>query len=210
MRNLAEQSVPALLERLDLSPYRSLLDLGGGPATYSIAFCRQYPNLRATVFDLPEAAVWGRQNVAEAGLSDRIAFREGDFHVDPLGEGYDFVLISSIIHSYPPALNRALLERCAAALAPGGVVAVKDFFVAPDRSGPVFSLLFGINMLVNTDGGDVFSREEVREWLAGAGLERCPARSWSTPGVRSPRPESIELTTKAQRAPSPTKSNVER
>ncbi len=174
MRNLAEQSVPALLERLDLSPCRSLLDLGGGPATYSIAFCRKYPELRATVFDLPEAVVWGRQNVAEAGLSDRIAFREGDFHVDPLGEGYDFILISSIIHSYSPALNRALLESCCAALAPGGVVAVKDFFVAPDRSGPLFSLLFGINMLVNTEGGDVFSREEVRDWLAGAGLEPLP------------------------------------
>jgi hypothetical protein len=101
-----------------------------------------------------------------AGLSDRITFLEGDFHVDPLGGGYDFVFVSSIIHSYTPALNRALLERCAAALAPGGVVAVKDFFVAPDRSGPVFSLLFGINMLVNTEG----SPSRRPRMAGGAGL----------------------------------------
>jgi SAM-dependent methyltransferase len=174
MKNLAEQQSSPLLDRLDLSPVRSLLDLGGGPATYSIAFCRRWPALRATVLDLPESAAWGRRNVAEAGLTDRIGFIEGDFRTDPLGGPYDFILASSIIHSYPPAVNQALFARCAAAMASGGRLAVKEFYVADDRSGPPFNLLFGINMLVNTEGGDVFSRSEVRTWMAAAGLEPLP------------------------------------
>jgi hypothetical protein len=42
--------------------------------------------------------------------------------------------------------------------------------VNDDRSGPPMSLLFAVNMLVNTKAGDTFSFKEISGWLREAGF----------------------------------------
>ena len=49
----------ALVEMVDLSGFRRMLDLGGGPGTYSALFTQRYPGLKATVLDLPDVASLG-------------------------------------------------------------------------------------------------------------------------------------------------------
>ncbi|HEU4753110.1 MAG TPA: methyltransferase, partial [Armatimonadota bacterium] len=39
-----------------------------------------------------------------------------------------------------------------------------------ERTGPPMPLLFGVNMLVATDEGDVFSFSQIRGWLEEAGF----------------------------------------
>ncbi len=53
MFNLAMQMAPIIVPQIDLSGRRHLLDLGGGPGTYAIHFCKQNPAIKATIFDLP-------------------------------------------------------------------------------------------------------------------------------------------------------------
>jgi hypothetical protein len=43
----------ALARRFDFSPYRCLLDLGGGAGTYTLEILRHYPHLQAIIFDFP-------------------------------------------------------------------------------------------------------------------------------------------------------------
>ena len=57
MFNLASQLAPRLAREIDLSGRQRLLDLGGGPGTYAIHFCRQYPDLVAAVYDLPTSRI---------------------------------------------------------------------------------------------------------------------------------------------------------
>ena len=67
--------------------------------------------------------------------------------------------------------NAALIEKCAAALNPGGRIAVHEFPIDETRTAPPFSALFSINMLVSTDSGRCFTPREIGGWLRDAGLK---------------------------------------
>ena len=97
--------------------------------------------------------------------------------------------LGHILHSEGAARSKALLEKTFNALAPGGTIAIAEFLVNADRTGPVGGLIFGVNMLVNTDTGDTFSFEEISEWLREAGF--VDARTINTHG-----PSPLILATK--------------
>lgn len=155
---------------VDLSGARSMLDIGGGPGLYGIAFARRWPGLRVVVFDQPETAAVAHDYIAQAGLQSRVSVRAGDAFRDDLGRGFDFVLLSNVVHSYSAAENQKLIRRAARALAPGGRLGVKDFILTPGRTGPVWASLFAVNMLINTPGGDCYTAAEIRAWFRAAGL----------------------------------------
>ena len=56
-------SSPQVVAAFDLTRYRHLCDLGGVMGYLAIAACERYPNLRGTVFDLPDAAPLAREIV---------------------------------------------------------------------------------------------------------------------------------------------------
>lgn len=90
---------------------------------------------------------------------------------DPLGEGYDLILLSAICHMFSPEENRALFRRVCAALAPNGRLVVQDFILEPDKTAPRFAALFALNMLVGTRAGSSYSEPEYADWLRDAGFE---------------------------------------
>lgn len=170
MQDIARFSARQVLDAVDFGAYRRLLDLGGGPATHSIAFLERYPEMRATLFDRPEVLDIAREQVGRAGFEDRFAYRGGDFMTDDIGAGYDLILLSNIIHSYGYDRNQALVRKCFDALAPGGRLVIKDFLTDPERSGPPFSLFFALHMLIHTGEGDTYPAAEVQEWTNAAGF----------------------------------------
>jgi SAM-dependent methyltransferase len=161
---------------------RRLLDVGGGPATFAIAFAQAEPGLRAEVLDLGPVLPIAREHIREAGLADRVHVSTGDLRTDSFGEGYDLVLVSAICHMLGEDQNRDLLARCARALAPGGRVAIREFILDPDRAGPPTAAMFALNMLVGTPGGNTYTEAKYRSWLAQAGCSRIsrpePAGDW--------------------------------
>jgi len=170
MERFARRGVPLLLDAIELGDAGKLLDVGGGPATFSIGFCRRYPKLEAVVLDLPQVVPIARRKISEAGLDDRITTRAGDYRTTDFGSGYDVVLLFSILHINSPDENRALLDKAFRALNSGGQVLIQEFFTDDTKTQPPYSALFGINMLVNTERGDVYSENEVRGWLESAGF----------------------------------------
>jgi predicted O-methyltransferase YrrM len=170
MADTGRESSRLTATAIDLSEVRHFLDLGGGPGSYAIEFAQRAPDLEAVIFDSAETLEVARQNVAAARLSGRIEVRAGNAFEDELGSGYDLILLSNFIHIYSPEQNRPLMGRCAAALAAGGRLAIKDFFLDPDRTSPTAAALFAVNMLVNTEAGDCYTLSEVRTWCAAAGL----------------------------------------
>ncbi len=178
MRSTALGHAPKVAAALDFGRWlgrapERLLDLGGGPGTYAVALCRRWPGLRATVFDLEETIAIAREAVRDDApdVAARVDFRAGDFHADALGAGYDAVLVSHVIHGHPEATLAPLLERAAAALAPGGALVVHDFILDETRARPPFAALFALNMLVMSDRGRTYTFEEVRALLERAGLQ---------------------------------------
>jgi predicted O-methyltransferase YrrM len=170
MENISRQSSLAVLQTLDLSPFRRMLDLGGGPGTSAITFARALPGLRAVVLDLEGPIRIAAEQIADAGLSDRVSTRVGDYETDDLGADFDLIYVSNIIHSLPPAETGALLAKCHRACAPGGTVIVKEFFLDDARTRPATAALFSINMLVHTEGGKSYTWRETEDLLGAAGF----------------------------------------
>lgn len=153
-------------------PDAAMLDLGGGHAAYTIAFCRAYPQLRATVLDLPGALMQGAAAVATAHLNDRVELRSGDLLTADLGTDYDLVLLFNIVHGYPEDKVARLLERVAAALRPGGrVVLLEPLADAPQRPGvgDAWVRAFSLN-LFHTQGGQAYGFDQLSKLLTTAGF----------------------------------------
>ncbi len=170
MHAVARDLAPQVAQKLPLSGVRRLLDLGGGPATYAIAFAQANPDLRAKVFDLPGPCEIARENIAKHGLGSRIDVLAGNFLQDDLGSSYDFIWISQILHSHDPQQCRLIIRKAAAALVPGGRLAIQDFFLNPDGCSPPGAALFGVHMLACTPRGRAYTYGEVGEWLQEEGL----------------------------------------
>jgi len=172
MFNLAMMLAPKVAAQVDLADRRHLLDLGGGPGTYAIHFCRQNPELRATIFDLPATQPIAERTVRRFKLSDRINFLGGDFQEDPLPGRYDAAWLSHVLHGEGEAGCARMLQKTAAALEPGGLLLVQEFILDDSRDRPLFPALFSLNMLLGTPEGKAYSDGEIRAMLAAAGLQQ--------------------------------------
>jgi SAM-dependent methyltransferase len=168
----ARPHVRALLEQgmIDPSRYRRMLDLGGGAGTYSIAFCEANPELRATLTDLPPAIALARERTVESGLEGRIDLIELDFEAGEIPGTYDLVWVSNIVHGRGPDANRRLVRRLRDVLEPGGDLVIHDIVMDEDRVRPGRGAVFSVHMLLNNGVGRCYTLDEIRGWMADAGL----------------------------------------
>ena len=146
------------------------IDIGGASGTYTWAFLEALPQAEGTIFDLPVAIREARRRFAGTPLESRVSFAEGDFYLDELPNGFDFAWISAIIHQHGRAESRALYEKAHRSLKPGGRIAVRDFVMDANRTTPAQGALFGVNMLVNTKNGMVYTFDEIQADLEAAGF----------------------------------------
>ena len=160
----------ALVGILDLQGRRSMLDVGGGPGTYSVLLTERFPGLSAEVLELPGVAAVARELVAAAGASDRVTLRDGDYHSSDFGSGKDVVLMSGMFHRETEHACRGLIARSAACLEPGGLLVVSDVFTDRGGSQPTFAAMFGLNMMLTAPDGGVHADAAVQGWMADSGF----------------------------------------
>jgi hypothetical protein len=147
---------------VDLSGCKRLLDVGGGPGTYSIALCQKYPNLTAVVFDRPDTLAITREFIAQFQMEGRILLEEGDWNQERYGDDYEAVLFSNVLHgSTSGALDK--LRKGYAALNNGGHLIVHDFLLNNEKTGPLGAALF--NMMIGA-----YSIREMLEVISAAGF----------------------------------------
>ncbi len=181
MFELAMLIAPRVAGQVDLSGRRRLLDLGGGPGTYVIHFCRQNPQLQGVIFDLPTTRPFAEQTLARFDMAGRIEFAAGDFLRDPIPGSYDVAWLSHVLHGEGTADCARLLAKAVAALEPGGLLLVQEFILQADRTAPLFPALFSLNMLLGTPDGQAYSEPELRDLLQNAGLEQLERLSLELP-----------------------------
>ncbi|WP_372681757.1 methyltransferase [Desulfosarcina sp.] len=170
MFNLANQLAPQLVPAVDLSNCSTLLDLGGGPGTYAIHFCRHHPNLSATVMDLPTTQPFAEKTIAKMGMEGRVAFISGDYLQDDIPGSFDAVWMSHILHGEAGEACLRMIEKAFGCLKPGGVVIVHEFILDDTLDSPLFPALFSLNMLLGTEGGRAYSQAQLAGMLDTAGF----------------------------------------
>jgi SAM-dependent methyltransferase len=145
-----------------------LLDLGGGAGTYTRAYLAHHGEARATIVDFPEVIALARIELAELG--DRVRYVAGEAVGAPVGDGFGVALLANVLHLHDAASCAALVAAAARAVAPGGLVVIKELRLDDDRAGPLEGLWFALNMALYTGGGDVYVTSQLRAWLTQAGL----------------------------------------
>jgi hypothetical protein len=177
MFNLAMLLAPRIVPNIDLGGRQRLLDLGGGPGTYAIQFCRHNPGLEAVVYDLPSTRRFAEKTISRFGLTDRITFEDGDFIAAGVSGRFDVAWLSHILHGEGPKGCAVILEKAMAALNPGGMILIQEFILDDTFDGPPFPALFSLNMLLGTSAGQSYSQTQLMEMLAAAGaidIRRIP------------------------------------
>ena len=186
---IGRQSGPEFAKRLHLNGPVHVLDLGGGAGTNAIAFCQVYPELTATVFDLPATLPLTEKTIKDAGLESRITLRAGDFNRDELGGPYQVVLMSDILHYQTFDTNQALVKKVHDHLSPDGRLIIKDRFLDETGTGPAWTTAFAVHILVNTQQGACYRTAEAMQWMTKAGFVSVAEleRTAVVQGIRSER-----------------------
>jgi SAM-dependent methyltransferase len=155
---------------LDLAGRQRLLDVGGGPGTYSVLITQAFPGLESTVLDLPEVVKVAAELIEFQGASQRVQVLAGDYHSTPFPTGVDAVNLFGMLHQESPEGILHLARKAFEALEPGGIVHVMDMMIDETHTAPQFSALFALTMALTTTNGWVFSSDELRGWLEAAGF----------------------------------------
>jgi predicted O-methyltransferase YrrM len=156
---------------VNLSGRRRLLDIGGGPGTYSAAIIDQVPGLASTVLDVPGVLEVTRQLITASGHADRITLMPGDYLTCEFGHGYDLALLSGMMHRETPTNCELLLHKTFGALDAGGLAIVSDVFFDDDQKRtPPFAVYFALNMMLTSADGSAHAKTEMARWMCGVGF----------------------------------------
>ena len=183
MYALSVTTAQKLLDVIDFSTTRRLLDVGGGGAAFDIIFCNRYPQLKAAVYDLPFVCTLTRPKIDRAGLTNRIALIEGDFFADPcLPCGHEVILLSRILLDWNEEDCQMIIAKCFSALPPGGRLIICDQFVNDRKDGPAGAALMSLNMLIETWGRN-YTAAEYSVWLKKTGFTRLETIRFDAPAA---------------------------
>lgn len=177
----ARAIAPFLLARLPVKKSGLLLDVGGGLGAYSVAFCRRYPNLEATILEHPKIAPLARRAIREAGMAHRIRVVGVDIVRQPLPRGFDLVLLSNILHAHGEHENRSLLLKLHRSLRPQGRLLLRDVFMRGDGTAPEWGALFSVLLFLHSPRGRCYGLDDILGWLRAAGFSRVKGPFPSSP-----------------------------
>jgi ubiquinone/menaquinone biosynthesis C-methylase UbiE len=185
-RVLADRVVPDRLMPGSGTGAIRLLDVGGGSGAFSIALCRRFPTLRATILDFPAVVEVARAYRDEAALQDRIDLVGGNAVSTPWPSGQQVVLMSYLLSALgdedPGSEVEAVLAKAHDCLEPGGLLVVHDFMLDDAGPGPVAAALWFLQYLAYQPDATSFSAAELSGRLCGAGFDPQPGTAL-IPGV---------------------------
>ena len=166
-----------------------VLDLAAGSGIWGIVLAQASARVRVTAVDWAGMIPTTKRITQKFGVGARFKFIEGDLLEADFGSGYDIATLGHILHSEGEERSRQLLKRTFRALKSGGTIAIAEWLVNDERTEPLPSLMFAVQMLVNTEKGDTFSFKEIKSWLEEAGFKKV--RKLAAPG-----PSPLVLATK--------------
>ena len=170
-----------LAQELPLTGRKKLLDVGGGPGIFPIILTEKNSGLKADVLDLPQTLRVTKDIIKDFDAQDRVKTKEGNYLIDPFGEGYDVVLLSSMISQEGPDVIKEIIKKSFDALTSGGMLMIQEQFLETDKSGPLLAALIGINQLIHTPAGRAYSAKEVADWAAEIGFKDLSFRPLPEP-----------------------------
>jgi hypothetical protein len=167
MTGLTRTVEAAVVQAYDFSPYKRIVDVGGGHGGFLAAILAANPDAGGILADMPEVAEGARQRFEADGLRGRCDAIGGDFFEAVPGGG-DLYTLKWIVHDWDDGRSTTLLRNVRKAMARGAKVLLVES-VLPGRNEPSIGKYLDLNMMVMT-GGRERTEDEFRRLLAGAGF----------------------------------------
>jgi demethylspheroidene O-methyltransferase len=158
-----------VLDAVDVSGFRRLMDVGGGDGTFLRAAARRSEQLALTLFDLPDVAQLAEARFAAAGLSSRATVTAGDFGRDALPRGADAISLVRIAHDHDDPVVENLFAAAFAALEPGGSLIIAEPMSGVAGAEAMADVYFGFYFLA-MGAGRARRPDELAAMLTRAGF----------------------------------------
>lgn len=149
-----------------------VLDIAAGHGMYGITVAKRNPNAQVVALDWPAVLEVARENAAKLGVAGRHTTKPGSAFEADFGEGYDFVLLTNILHHFDMPTCEKLMRRVHNALKPGGKAITLEFVPNEDRVTPPMAAAFSMVMLASTDAGDAYTFAQYEKMFRNAGFAK--------------------------------------
>ena len=166
---------------------KSFVDIGGGHGLYSIGFCKTYPRLKGTVFDLPKTLEVTKMFLKAYNMEKKIDLIPGDITKDELNGRYDMAFISNLALRADEAsfVTRKVYD----ALNEGGLLVIKDMSPIKDWSEAFYALAHEIEVLIEVGDIEEFSltptMQEYIDIMKDVGFREAKVLGWVIKGWNS-------------------------
>ncbi|XP_053243280.1 probable bifunctional dTTP/UTP pyrophosphatase/methyltransferase protein isoform X2 [Podarcis raffonei] len=145
MHSISKLTARDVAVAFDLSQFRAACDLGGCTGALAYELVHIYPEMKVTVFDLPEIITSvsscqpSRQNPAQ------VSFMSGDFFKDNLPKG-DLYILSRVLHDCSEEKISTLFSKIYAVCKPGSALLVAEIVLDEKRTSPARAVLQSLSM----------------------------------------------------------------
>jgi O-methyltransferase/methyltransferase family protein len=167
MAGMLRQNSARVVDAVDFSRFRRIVDVGGGRGLLLTAVLEANPAARGVLVDTPGVIAEAREH----GVPDRCELVAGDFF-ESLPEGGDAYLLSQTIHNWDDPHAVRILRNCRDAMAAGGTTFVIEMVMPERLEGSPMDyplVMTDLQMMVMT-GGRERTEAEHRRLFEAAGL----------------------------------------
>jgi ubiquinone/menaquinone biosynthesis C-methylase UbiE len=178
---------PLWLKKIDFSNFQSVVDVGGGDATNSIALAEAFPNVKITLMDIPDSCKIAQSRIDQKQLTDRIQVVGGDIFVDEFPNNQDCFLFIHVLVIWSLDKNTTLLRRAHQALKPGGSLIIFNMMTSDEEDGPLMAALDSSYFVsIPHEGGMIYPWRDHEQCLRDAGftqMKRIYSDFWAPSGI---------------------------
>lgn len=150
MAGVSGAVIEGITEHYDFSPYKTLVDIGGGNGALMFGVLRASPNSEGIVFDEPYIIEQTKLNIPE-NLKNRCSIAGGSFF-ESLPKDADLYMTKWVLHDWNDEQVLQIFDTCFKSMKSGSKLLIIESVLPDEINSPHAGKLLDINIFAMTKG----------------------------------------------------------
>ena len=164
-----------ILNCIDLSHAKNILDIGGASGIYSAVILQKFPHLAATVFEKSPVDEVTKYFINKYSIKNMDVIT-GDMFEGELPGNYDIHFISHVLHDWDIEQVEQILENSYRNLNTGGTLIIHDAHINEAKDGPLSVAEYSVLLMFSTYG-KCYSIKELKTILKKIGFKNIELKN---------------------------------